>query len=83
MHSSLYFLDFVGADGKRLLVEKKISVFDMDDAHVAILVGTGGANCKEEFYYLSSARVYQVKYEGRDVRKISFRSKLQIQISLD
>ncbi|KAF5376984.1 hypothetical protein D9615_007347 [Tricholomella constricta] len=62
MHSSLYFLDFVSADGKRLLIDNKISVLDMNDGPVAILVGTGGPNCTEEFYYLSSARVYQWLY---------------------
>jgi hypothetical protein len=78
MHSSLYSLDFVSADGKRLLIENKISVFYLNDGPVKILVGTGGSNCTEEFYYLLSARVYQVKYEGRDMQRISFRSKVQV-----
>jgi hypothetical protein len=68
MHSSLFFLDFVSADGKRLPIEGKISVFDLNDGPVAILAGTGTDAMTEEFYYLSSARAYQVRYEGGDVK---------------
>jgi len=81
LHSSLYFLDFVSADGKRLPVENKISVWDLSDGPVKIELG-GGLNQPEEFYYLTSVRAYQVKYEGRDVQKISFRSRTETRVSL-
>ncbi|KAF8802365.1 hypothetical protein BYT27DRAFT_7196790 [Phlegmacium glaucopus] len=86
LHSGLYFLDFVSADGKRCLIEDKISVWDvndvndMNDGPIRILVGTGTSDCTEEFYYVSSAREYQVKYEGKDVQKISFRSSIRINL---
>jgi hypothetical protein len=82
MHSRLYFLDFVSADGKRL-IDNKISVFDLNDGPVKIIAGKGGSNCTEEFYYLSSARMYQVKYEDRDVQRISFQRQIEIRVMLD
>ena len=63
LHSSLYFLDFVSADGKRLPVENKISVWDLSDGLVKIEPG-GGLNQPEEFCHLTSVRI---KYEGKDV----------------
>jgi hypothetical protein len=83
LHSGLYFLDFVSADGERLLIQNKISVWDVNDDPIRILVGTGTSDCTEEFYYVSSARVYQVNYEGKDVQKISFQIRSQIRVNLE
>ncbi|KAF8806535.1 hypothetical protein BYT27DRAFT_7257249 [Phlegmacium glaucopus] len=76
---TLHFLDFVSADGKG--VENKMSVWDLSNSPVKIELG-GDLNQLEKIYYLISVRVYQGKYEGRDVQKISFRSRTETWVNL-
>lgn len=70
------FLDFASVDGKRVPgvhpQKNTLVALNENDGPVG-----GGLDQPEEFYSLTSIRGYQVKYEGRDVRKLSFQSRTE------